>query len=211
MHRLRRSSGGRSSTTICCTARVGVARYYDPATAQFLTRDPLEAVTQSAYGYASADPLDLSDPAGLDACLFGHCIPTPSLEDASNWAAAFGDTVTFGGTEQIRRLINYEVNGDMDDMVDHCSVFYQWGGYGGDIANFFDVPAGISRFLERRGMLKGQEIVFNRNFRIALLGGSKPKSPAEFFPHYHRRILDANGNTISGGAIDWHRPWQKGF
>jgi RHS repeat-associated protein len=41
------------------------ARYYDPVTAQFLTRDPLEAVTRSAYGYVDGDPLNGADPAGL--------------------------------------------------------------------------------------------------------------------------------------------------
>jgi RHS repeat-associated protein len=41
------------------------ARYYDPATAHFLTRDPLEAETGAAYGYAGDEPLDNSDAAGL--------------------------------------------------------------------------------------------------------------------------------------------------
>lgn len=41
------------------------ARYYDPATAQFLTRDPLTAVTRSVYGYVGGDPLNGSDPSGL--------------------------------------------------------------------------------------------------------------------------------------------------
>jgi RHS repeat-associated protein len=41
------------------------ARYYDPVTAQFLTRDPLEALTRSAYGYAGNNPLNLTDPTGL--------------------------------------------------------------------------------------------------------------------------------------------------
>ena len=41
------------------------ARYYDPATAGFLTRDPLEALTGSAYGYAGNDPLNAGDPSGL--------------------------------------------------------------------------------------------------------------------------------------------------
>jgi hypothetical protein len=210
----------RTSTGLLCgrprehTSDAAVARYYDPQTAQFLTRDPLEDETGAPYNYAAGDPLDLTDPMGLDVCVFGHCVDTPSmpsLEDVGNWAAGFGDTVTFGGTEQIRRLINYEANGDMDDMVDHCTVFYQWGGYGGDIAQFFDVPAGISAVLERKGLLKGQEIVFNKDFRVAPLGGSKPRSPAQFFPHYHRRIVDSSGDTISGGGTRWHRPWQKGF
>ena len=41
------------------------ARYYEPATAQFLSVDPLTATTQSPYGFASANPLNLSDPSGL--------------------------------------------------------------------------------------------------------------------------------------------------
>jgi RHS repeat-associated protein len=41
------------------------ARTYDPATAQFLTRDPLEAITREPYSYASDDPLNYSDPTGL--------------------------------------------------------------------------------------------------------------------------------------------------
>ncbi len=41
------------------------ARYYDPATAQFLTRDPLVAQTQQPYAYALDDPLDIADPSGL--------------------------------------------------------------------------------------------------------------------------------------------------
>ncbi len=41
------------------------ARYYDPTTAQFLTVDPLNAITQAPYSYAGDDPLDQSDPTGL--------------------------------------------------------------------------------------------------------------------------------------------------
>ena len=40
------------------------ARYYDPTTAQFLTRDPLEATTGDAYGYAWNNPLNYTDPTG---------------------------------------------------------------------------------------------------------------------------------------------------
>lgn len=41
------------------------ARYYDPSTGQFLTRDPLVAATRLAYGYTLGDPLNSSDPTGL--------------------------------------------------------------------------------------------------------------------------------------------------
>lgn len=39
--------------------------YYDPATAQFLSVDPLFAITGSAYGYTANDPINNSDPLGL--------------------------------------------------------------------------------------------------------------------------------------------------
>ena len=41
------------------------ARYYDPTTAQFLTRDPLASQTRSAYGYTGGSPLNRDDPSGL--------------------------------------------------------------------------------------------------------------------------------------------------
>ena len=41
------------------------ARTYDPATGQFLTVDPLVALTNQAYGYANGAPLDIVDPLGL--------------------------------------------------------------------------------------------------------------------------------------------------
>ena len=41
------------------------ARYYDPNTGQFLTRDPVVESTRSVYGYAGADPINATDPSGL--------------------------------------------------------------------------------------------------------------------------------------------------
>ncbi len=41
------------------------ARYYDPATGQFVMPDPLAPITRSRFGYAINKPLDLSDPLGL--------------------------------------------------------------------------------------------------------------------------------------------------
>jgi RHS repeat-associated protein len=44
------------------------ARFYDPGTAQFLSRDPLVGITQAPYGYANGNPLHFTDPTGL-ACV----------------------------------------------------------------------------------------------------------------------------------------------
>ncbi len=49
------------------------ARFYDPATAQFLSVDPLKAVTGEPYSYAHDNPLNYTDPRGLawQICLGG--------------------------------------------------------------------------------------------------------------------------------------------
>jgi RHS repeat-associated protein len=53
------------------------ARVYDPATVQFLTVDPLDAISGAPYNYADDDPVNDADPSGL---LFG--IPgTPSTNE----------------------------------------------------------------------------------------------------------------------------------
>jgi len=46
-------------------------RYYDPTTAQFMSVDPLVAVSTSPYAYVSGNPLNASDPSGLFCGLWG--------------------------------------------------------------------------------------------------------------------------------------------
>jgi len=41
------------------------ARYYDPTSAQFLSRDPIEQLTQQPYQYGHGSPLNEWDPSGL--------------------------------------------------------------------------------------------------------------------------------------------------
>ena len=56
------------------------ARYYDPLTAQFLTVDPLVALTQQTYAYAGDNPLTFVDPLGLDWW-------NPTTWSSDTWAA----------------------------------------------------------------------------------------------------------------------------
>ncbi len=63
------------------------ARFYDPATAQFLSRDPLAGATRMPYGYGAENPLLNVDPSGM-ACLstvggYGISLPTVNPVDCA--------------------------------------------------------------------------------------------------------------------------------
>jgi RHS repeat-associated protein len=62
------------------------ARYYNPAIAQFLTRDPLEAITGQPYTYADGDPINLADPSGL----LDSQHPKKNAKDAFNYLVNAG-------------------------------------------------------------------------------------------------------------------------
>jgi RHS repeat-associated protein len=64
------------------------ARYYDPASQQFLTRDPLVAVTEQAYNYAGGSPLNATDPSGEVPCPGGYCWE-PVRKQACYWFGWF--------------------------------------------------------------------------------------------------------------------------
>src|SRR5687767_2439108 len=56
------------------------ARYYDPATEQFISRDPLEAQTGQPYTYAYANPVNFVDPSGNAGQTLGRQLPLPGFE-----------------------------------------------------------------------------------------------------------------------------------
>jgi RHS repeat-associated protein len=51
------------------------ARFYDPATGQFITKDPLAAILRTPYGYANQSPLHYVDPSGMSCVGVGHAGP----------------------------------------------------------------------------------------------------------------------------------------
>ena len=69
------------------------ARVYDPATAQFLTRDPWVAITGEPYSYVADNPLTFADPTGRCSvwCVVGIVAGGVSL------ATGVGEVVIGGG------------------------------------------------------------------------------------------------------------------
>jgi len=61
------------------------ARYYDPTTQRFLSRDPIEfeAGDFNFYRYVGGDPVNFRDPTGLDPRLNGKGVPAAMGGDAN--------------------------------------------------------------------------------------------------------------------------------
>ncbi len=69
------------------------ARYYDPASGQFLTTDPDVAQTGAAYAYTAGDPVNAVDPTGQFWWQLGVCVVVGPLacwfaQDAANFVTA---------------------------------------------------------------------------------------------------------------------------
>ena len=79
------------------------ARYSDPTTGQFLTRDPIVARTRSAYAYADGNPINRTDPTGLvSVCgsfsFIEACTGDPPQVGVGVGPGRFGASITAGGS-----------------------------------------------------------------------------------------------------------------
>jgi RHS repeat-associated protein len=90
------------------------ARYYDPTSAQFLSRDPMFAATRSPYGYVSGNPLNSIDPSGLCdfldvPCHVAEVAAAAAAAAKSAWDAVGGQAVSWAG--------------DIRNALPNCTVF----------------------------------------------------------------------------------------
>lgn len=114
------------------------ARYYDPATAQFLTRDPFTSITREPYAYVTENPLNRWDPTGLDAyyrdignngfgdTFSGYANGTQVLSAANAWLGPNPKEIapgvwrsTVDPTRQFR-MTAADLSGAHGDIGPHC-------------------------------------------------------------------------------------------
>ncbi len=132
------------------------ARVYDPATGQFLTSDPLNAVTHAPYSYAYGDPVQYFDPSGYcgESISIGPISVSPPIvgeatcaaETAGNAAETAGSVLptprqaaeiyvgvfdggTLGLTSWLRGVLGIGNGG-----LDLCGPLYDWSQVAGAAA-----------------------------------------------------------------------------
>jgi hypothetical protein len=86
--------------------RIAFGRYYDPATEQFLSVDPLVDETGTPYAFTDGDPVNEADPSGLDCggiggffsslSPFSHCNYYFKQAQSNPIGACDSDSLIFG-------------------------------------------------------------------------------------------------------------------
>ena len=94
------------------------ARAYDPRTARWLQRDPIDAASgdPNLYRYCGNDPINRADPSGLDG-----------LENAAHFAAGWGDRLTGNLTKHIRDWLCDLLDLPRWEPRDPCDEWYLAG------------------------------------------------------------------------------------
>ncbi|HXY73078.1 MAG TPA: RHS repeat-associated core domain-containing protein [Actinomycetota bacterium] len=92
------------------------ARYYDPATGQFLSQDPALMRTGQAYHYSGSDPVNGLDPSGLaESCNDAPCPPAASEHCPLDGCPASWIT---DNTENLIGAAADAILGDRGELVD---------------------------------------------------------------------------------------------
>lgn len=163
------------------------ARYYDPGTGQFVSRDPAVVLTRSAYGYVDGDPMNGTDPSGLGSCaLRFYC-----NQGAANFAGGVLNVLTFGHERRITGALG------LSDHVDRCSGWYTAGEVTATIAMIV-APVVAEMSAARGATLAGEAAEAEAS---ATTPTGRRGSPMDV-PRGTNAPGEINGRTYGGHAFD---------
>jgi RHS repeat-associated protein len=171
------------------------ARYYNPATGQFLTRDPLVSLTGSAYGYAAENPLNTADPSGL--------CPKKSCDDLLDLINEQSAKIEDKANDLITNPLGLPLYGPRDSVQSHINPFLGYQKYLQNLirqyseGNCGDVPENALEQAERPipvDIPPAPQSGTNNNTNNSTAAESSPGSNIDW-------QAVRNGLIIIGGAI----------
>jgi RHS repeat-associated protein len=112
------------------------ARYYDPTTGQWMSRDPVVDVTLEPYGYVGGDPMNLVDPSGLSSCGF-------SIGGFVDCASKVGKGAANVGARTGATLAQLSPVGQALDLVSHGTGMTVGGCVSGTVLSGVELDASI--------------------------------------------------------------------
>jgi hypothetical protein len=174
---------------------------------QFLSADPIYGGNTKAYNYSNG-PFNFFDLSGqLDSwCVLSTAVMVASFAALSvgTGGMALGIFAAAGSAVLAGRDIHKQ-----DWTVAVLDGFSAIGGAGELVMLAKATEAARSAEEMKTAWKDSRWGDIGKNFRIAP-GGNRGRGRFQL-PHYHRRITDSGGNTVPGGGIKWHRPWQRGW
>lgn len=167
------------------------ARYYDPRGARFLSEDPIGlAGGINMYAYVGGNPISRWDPEGLDW-----------LNDAGDFFAGMGDTLTLGATKYVRELMG------TDDFVNQCSGFYGGGeNFGTGLAMTLGAASVARNALAMGGRSGSLATRFARGGKRFFTDGRKFETVSKQYWNRTTGMGPANGNHLH----HWFTPQAQG-